>query len=43
LLIGRIQALELDPDGLTQTAFVSPAVDLAAIERLLVVVHFAQD
>jgi rod shape-determining protein MreC len=43
LLIGKIQALELDPDALTQTAFVRPAVDFSAIERLLVVLHFTQD
>jgi rod shape-determining protein MreC len=43
LLIGTIQALELDPDALTQTAFVRPAVDPAAVERLLVVRHFSQD
>jgi len=43
LLIGTIQALELDADGLTQTAFVRPAVDFSAVERLLVVLHFDQD
>ncbi len=43
LLIGTIQALELDPDALTRTAFVRPATDLSAVERLLVVLHFAQD
>jgi rod shape-determining protein MreC len=43
LLIGTIQALELDADGLTQTAFVRPAVDFPTVERLLVVLHFDQD
>ena len=43
LLIGSIQATELDPDALTQTAFVRPAADVAGLERLLVVVHFTQD
>ena len=43
LLIGTIQARELDADGLTQTAFVRPAVDFPAVERLLVVLHFDQD
>jgi rod shape-determining protein MreC len=43
LLIGTIQALELDADGLTQTVFVRPAVDFPAVERLLVVLHFDQD
>lgn len=43
LLIGTIQVLELDPDGLTRTAFVRPAVDFSAIGRLLVVLHFDQD
>ncbi|MEX2137559.1 MAG: rod shape-determining protein MreC [Chloroflexota bacterium] len=43
LLIGTIQALELDADGLTQTAFVRPAVDFSAVGRLLVVLHFDQD
>ena len=43
LLIGTIQALELDSDGLTQVAFVRPALDFAQIGRLLVVRHFDQD
>lgn len=43
LLIGAVQAVELDPDALTQTAFVRPAIDFPGIERLLVVRHFAQD
>ncbi|MEO8251188.1 MAG: rod shape-determining protein MreC [Chloroflexota bacterium] len=43
LLLGRIQALELDPDALTQTAFVSPAVDFTTLDRLLVVRRFTQD
>jgi len=43
LLIGVIQAVELDSNALTRTAFVRPAVDLSALERLLVVLHFTQD
>jgi rod shape-determining protein MreC len=43
LLIGTIQALELDADGLTQTAFVRPAVEVDRLDRLLVVLHFQQD
>jgi rod shape-determining protein MreC len=43
LLIGTVQALELDPDGLTRTAFVRPAVDFSSVGRLLVVLHFDQD
>ena len=43
LLIGTVQALELDPDGLTRTAFVRPAVDFLSVGRLLVVLHFDQD
>lgn len=42
LLIGRIQAVEPDPNALTQTAFVRPAIDPARIERLLVVLDFTQ-
>ena len=42
LLIGRIQAVEPDPNALTQTAFVRPAFDLATVERLLVVLDFSQ-
>jgi len=42
LLIGRIQAVEPDPNALTQTAFVRPAVDLQSIERMLVVLEFSQ-
>jgi rod shape-determining protein MreC len=43
LLIGRIQAVEADPNALTQTAFVRPAIDFPAVERLLVVLRFTQD
>jgi rod shape-determining protein MreC len=43
LLIGTVQALELDADGLTQTAFVRPAIDYSSVSRLLVVLHFDQD
>jgi rod shape-determining protein MreC len=43
LLIGRIQAVEPDPNALTQTAFVRPAFDLRAVERLLVVLRFSQE
>jgi rod shape-determining protein MreC len=42
LLIGTIQALELDSDALTRTAFLRPALDFSTIERLLVVLHFDQ-
>ncbi len=42
LLIGRIQAVEPDPNALTQTAFVRPAIDLGSVERLLVVLEFTQ-
>jgi rod shape-determining protein MreC len=42
LLIGRIEAVEPDPNALTQTAFVRPAFDLRSVERLLVVLEFSQ-
>ena len=42
LLIGRIQAVEPDPNALTQTAFVRPAFDPCKVERLLVVLEFSQ-
>ena len=42
LLIGRIQAVEPDPNALTQTAFVRPAIDFPTVERLLVVLEFSQ-
>ncbi|MGI8999876.1 MAG: rod shape-determining protein MreC [Candidatus Limnocylindria bacterium] len=42
LLIGGIQAVEPDPNALTQTAFVRPAFDVASLERLLVVLDFSQ-
>ena len=42
LLIGQIQAVEPDPNALTQTAFVRPAFDMSTIERLLVVLDFSQ-
>ena len=43
LLIGTVQAVELDPDALTRTAFVLPSVAFARVERLLVVRHFTQE
>jgi rod shape-determining protein MreC len=42
LLIGTVQAVEGDPNALTQTAFVRPAFDAASAERLLVVIAFSQ-
>jgi rod shape-determining protein MreC len=42
LLIGTVQAVEEDPNALTQTAFVRPAFDAASAERLLVVIDFSQ-
>jgi rod shape-determining protein MreC len=42
LLIGTVQAVEADANGLTQTAFIRPAFDVAAAERLLVVLRFQQ-
>ncbi|MGH2356565.1 MAG: rod shape-determining protein MreC, partial [Candidatus Limnocylindria bacterium] len=42
LLIGSIQAVEADPNALTHTAFVRPAIDFAKVERLLVVTAFSQ-
>ncbi|HET8776585.1 MAG TPA: rod shape-determining protein MreC, partial [Candidatus Limnocylindria bacterium] len=42
LLIGTVQAVEDDPNALTRTAFVRPAFDAAAAERLLVVLEFSQ-
>jgi rod shape-determining protein MreC len=42
LLIGTVQAVEEDPNALTQTAFVRPAFDVASAERLLVVLDFSQ-
>jgi rod shape-determining protein MreC len=42
LLIGRIEAVEPDPNALTQTAFVRPALDVRSVERLLVVLEFSQ-
>jgi rod shape-determining protein MreC len=43
LLIGTIQAVQPDPNALTQTAFVRPALDPQQVERLLVVTSFSQD
>jgi rod shape-determining protein MreC len=42
LLIGVVQAVEADPNGLTQTAYVRPALDAGTAERLLVVLRFTQ-
>jgi len=42
LLLGRIQAIEPDSNGLTQTAFVTPAIDFRSTERLLVALQFDQ-
>lgn len=43
LLIGTVQAVELDADALTRTVFVRPALSFPEVERMLVVLHFAQD
>lgn len=44
LLIGRVQAFETAAgEGLTQNAFVAPALDFRRLERLLVVLSFTQD
>ena len=43
LLIGTIQAVQQDPNALTQTAFVRPALDVQQVERLLVVLAFTRD
>ncbi len=42
LLIGRVQAVQPDPNALTQTAFVRPALDVDSLERMLVVLAFSQ-
>ena len=42
LLIGTVQAVEEDPNALTQTAFVRPALDVGSAERLLIVLDFSQ-
>jgi rod shape-determining protein MreC len=43
LLIGQVQAIEQDPNALTKTAFVRPAIDFTKVDRLMVVTSFAQD
>ncbi len=44
LLIGRVQAVQTAPgEGLTQTAFVQPALDFRRLDRLLVVLGYTQD
>ena len=43
LLIGSVQAVQQDPNALTQTAFVRPALDVQQVERLLVVLAFSKD
>jgi rod shape-determining protein MreC len=42
LLVGVVQAVDVDANALTQTAFVRPAFDAASAERLLVVLRFSQ-
>lgn len=42
LLIGRVQAVELDPNAVTQTAYVVPAIDPLRVERFLIVLEFEQ-
>jgi rod shape-determining protein MreC len=43
LLIGQVQAIEQDPNALTKTAFVRPAIDFTKVDRLMVVTSFTQD
>ncbi|HEX2222040.1 MAG TPA: rod shape-determining protein MreC [Candidatus Limnocylindria bacterium] len=42
LLIGHVEAVEADDNALTQTAFLRPALDPSAVDRLLVVLSFEQ-
>jgi rod shape-determining protein MreC len=42
LLIGTVQAVSDDENGLTQRAFVRPAFDATSAERLLIVLDFRQ-
>lgn len=42
LLIGRIQAVEPDSNGVTQTGYVRPALDPSELERVLIVLDFEQ-
>jgi rod shape-determining protein MreC len=43
LLIGHVAEVEPDPNALTQTGFVRPALDFNRLDRLLVVTAFDQD
>lgn len=43
LLVGTVTALEADPNGLTQTAFVRPALDPRGVEWLMVVLSATTD
>jgi rod shape-determining protein MreC len=43
LLIGQVQAVEQEPNQLTQIGFVQPALDFSRLDRLLVVTDFRQD
>jgi len=43
LLVGTVTALEADPNGLTQTAFVRPAIDPRTVQRLMVVLSTTID
>jgi rod shape-determining protein MreC len=40
LLVGRVRAVETDVNAVTKTAYVEPAVDGTALERLMVVLDF---
>jgi rod shape-determining protein MreC len=43
LLIGHVADVEQDPNALTQTGFVRPALDFSRLDRLLVITGFEQD
>ncbi len=42
LLMGTVQALQTDANGLTKTAFLRSAIDFGKVDRLLVVTSFTQ-
>lgn len=42
LLVGRVTVVEPDPNALTQTGFVRPALDMQRLDRLLVILDFRQ-
>lgn len=43
LLIGNVQAIQVDQNAVTRTLYLRPAIDISSVDRLLVILRFNED